>query len=94
MKKYYLVYDATQRMEYNRIGIGLKNPVDQIGQDMINHGETALLDYQYVVATIMVLCAIFVFVVVICYFKQKEEHAADQEAPQNVVVRNNINASN
>jgi hypothetical protein len=40
MKKYYTVFDASMPGDYLRIGIGLKNPVDQIGQDMINHGET------------------------------------------------------
>jgi hypothetical protein len=73
MKKYYTVFDASYSNLYNRVGIGLKNPIDQIGLDMINDGKNELLEYQFMVAGVLLLSAIFLFIVVYCYCKSKKD---------------------
>jgi hypothetical protein len=82
--------------DYNRIGLGLKNPVDVIGQDMINNGENQLKDYQYMVAVVLVLSAIFLFVIVHYYCKKKQYDDFAERSNSNVPqkkIRSNINSS-
>ena len=73
MKKYYTVFDASYSNLYNRVGIGLKNPIDQIGLDMINDGKNELLEYQYIVAGVLLLSTIFLLIVIHFYCKSKND---------------------
>ena len=92
MKKYYTVFDAQSSTLYNRIGIGLKNPVDVIGQDMINNGQSELRDYQYMVAAVLVMSAVFLFVIVHYYCKSKQDDFNDE--PPQVQAKTYKNALN
>ena len=74
MKKYYTVFDASYSNMYNRVGIGLKNPIDQIGLDMINDGKNELLEYQYIVTGVLILSTIFLLIVIYFYCKSKKDY--------------------
>jgi hypothetical protein len=93
MKKYYTVFDATPMSGSNRIGIGLKNMVDEIGKEMIENGERELLDYQYMVAAVLVLSAIFLFIIIHYYCKSKNDEFHDLHPAMNSKSRNAVNNS-
>lgn len=92
MKKYYFVFQADYSYLFNRIGIGLRNPVDEIGLKMISDAENELYFYQYMVAGILVLCAICLFIVVYFFCKSKQDKFEDQ--PQQIHPKAALNTLN
>lgn len=62
MDQYYLVYDQTPAEKYGedylRVGIAPKNPVDNIGVSKKEIIEKAFSRFEYIFATVLVVCIV------------------------------------
>ena len=66
---------------YNAIGLGLRNPVDLIGQSMIDQAKTELTVYQYAVAFALVISAIMLFFVIYFFCKRRQDQDEIDQIP-------------
>jgi hypothetical protein len=70
MEKFYMVFDMNKaHLGYNVIGIAPRNQEDLIGKGVVEETQKNFEGIQYLLAGVIVFCAILVSVMIYCFCK-------------------------